>query len=158
MPYQNYRDGLYLVRKRSTDKSVDHYGVLDIGNRTQLLEVDQGHPVVIHQTPPAIRIDWLAKTGQWQAITRILDEPAAVARMYQALQNPAYDLFGHNCEQFARYVALGTWESTQLQVAVVAGITAVAVLSFSVNDRGRTVRRSAALRRRRVSRYRHGNL
>ena len=42
-----------------------------------------------------------------------------------------YDLFGNNCEHFARYVALGNRESTQVQGAVVlTGLAALTILSL----------------------------
>jgi len=33
VPYQGFPDGLYLVMQRSVGKGIDHYGILDIGNR-----------------------------------------------------------------------------------------------------------------------------
>jgi len=130
MPYQGYSDGLYLLRKKSEDKGVDHYGILDIGNRINHPHVDGRHPTVVHQTPPAIKIDWLQSTDIWSVLGRITDEADAIQRMFAASQNPAYDLFGHNCEHFARYVATGRRESTQLQaVGLVAGLTALVFLA-----------------------------
>lgn len=35
--------------------------------------------------------------------------------VWEALRRPSYDLFGNNCENFARYVATGKRESTQVQ-------------------------------------------
>ena len=127
MPYQQFADGLYLLKQSSPSKGVDHYGILDVGNRLAYPSVDQ--PVVVHQTPPAIRVDWLRSTGCWAVIARILDEPAAIGRIRTAMANPRYDLFGHNCEHFARFVTTGRRESSQLQtVFAVAGImTLIAV-------------------------------
>lgn len=130
MPYQGYPDGLYLLVKRSESKGVDHYGILDIGNRIEHPHVDGRHPTVIHQTPPSIRLDWLQDTGVWRILGRITDEKHAIQRMMAARSNPAYDLFGHNCEQFARYVATGVHESKQLQaVGFVAGLAALAIIA-----------------------------
>ena len=127
MPNQQYPDGLYLLKQKSEAKGVDHYGILDIGNRINHPRVDGRHPVVIHQTPPSIRLDWLQNTGAWSVLGRITDEEDAKSRMNTTFENPAYDLFGHNCEHFARYVATGQNESTQLQaVGVVAGLVALA--------------------------------
>jgi len=129
MPYQGFADGLYLLKQRSQAKGVDHYGILDVGNRIAHPEVNWRHPpVVIHQTPPRLRLDWLQNTGQWQALGRIDDEGGALARIQQAFQNPKYDLFGHNCEHFARFVVNGKPESTQLQAAV--ALTGLAVLTW----------------------------
>lgn len=127
MPYRHLADGLYLLKQKSEGKGVDHYGILDVGNRIAHPQVNGQHPVVIHQTPPTIKLDWLQNTGAWSILGRITDEEDAKARMTQAFQNPTYNLFGHNCEHFARYVATGRHESTQLQVAgVIAGLAALA--------------------------------
>ncbi len=125
MPSRQLPPGLYLVKQRSPSKGVDHYGVVDTGNR-----LGYGwRPVVIHQTPPAIRIDWLERTGVWLVLGKILDELGAIARIQASLQHRTYDLFGHNCEHFARFVATGRRESHQLQAVVAfAGILTLIVL------------------------------
>jgi len=126
MPYQQYSDGLYLLKQKSEGKGVDHYGILDVGNRIAHPNVDGQQPVVIHQTPPTIKLDWLQNTGTWAVLGRITDEEDAKIRMAEAFKNPRYNLFGHNCEHFARYVATGHHESTQLQaIGVVAGLVAL---------------------------------
>ncbi len=128
MPYQGFPDGLYLLR-RPSDKGIHHYGVLDIGNRLQLTGVSVEHPVVAHQTPPSIRFDWFQNTGAWESLGRVVEEPAALERLRLALFNPRYDLFGNNCEQFARFVTTGRRECTQLQaVIVVVGLAALVVV------------------------------
>jgi hypothetical protein len=116
MPLTNLRNGLYLVRQHTGSKGFDHYGVLDVGNRMRLRRVESWRPVVIHQTPPSIRVDLYEGTGEWEVLGSVREEAGAIARITQALQNPAYDLFGNNCEHFARFVATARRESTQLQV------------------------------------------
>ena len=130
MPYEHLDDGLYLLKQKSAEKGVDHYGILDVGNRLRHPEVvAQVQPVVVHQRPPRIQLDWLQNTGQWQVLGKITDEADAIVRMMAAAKNPKYDLFGHNCEHFARYVATGRHESTQIQAAVVlAGLAAIAFM------------------------------
>jgi hypothetical protein len=130
VPYQNLADGLYLVTQRSAAKGVDHYGILDVGNRLRVPGADGTNPVVVHQCPPGIRADWLQDTGAWEVLGRITDEPYAVARYHTALANPAYDLFGHNCEHFARFVATGVRESKQLQAAGwIAGLATLVIVA-----------------------------
>lgn len=130
MPYQGYPDGLYLVKQKSPEKGVDHYGILDIGNRVQHPGVDGINPVVIHQAPPSLRVDWFQNTGLWEVLGRVTDEPMARQRLHNAAAMPNYDLFGNNCEHFARFVATGKRESTQLQAAgVVAGLAALVYFS-----------------------------
>ena len=130
MPYQNLPDGLFLLKRPSPDKRVEHYGVLDVGNCLGIPEADGSHPVVVHQTPPSVRFDWLQDTSAWQILGHVIDEEAAITRLAAALSTPGYNLFGHNCEHFARYVTMGTWESTQLQAAgLMFGLAALTVVS-----------------------------
>ncbi len=129
-------NGLYLIKQKSQVKGVlvDHYAILDIGNRLRLPKYGNS-PVVIHQTPPRIRTDWLDNTGQWDLLGQITDEPRAIERIDRALENDMYDLFGNNCEQFARYVATGSKESTQLQAAgLFVGLLATAVFLAKSGD------------------------
>ncbi|NNN07161.1 MAG: hypothetical protein HKL90_14810 [Elusimicrobia bacterium] len=129
MPYQGYPDGLYLVKQRSLTKGVEHYGILDIGNRRYDPNFWDGRPAVIHQVYPALRVDEFEGTGAWAVMGWITNEVMAFARMREAEKNPYYDLFGNNCEHFARFVATGKRESRQLQGAViVAGVLAVAAM------------------------------
>lgn len=132
MPYQDLADGLYLLSQKSTQKIVDHYGVLDIGNRLAIPQVNGSEqPVVIHQTPPSIQINWLQDTGTWNVLGKITDENMAINRINEAAQNPEYNLFGNNCEHFARYVATGVRESTQIKAAVaMTGLVALTVYAL----------------------------
>ena len=136
MPYNGFRNGLYLIKQKAQMKGilVDHYGILDIGDRLNL-RPNGGQPVVFHQTPPRIRTDWLANTGNWVVLGRINDERYAIARINKALENDKYDLFGNNCEHFARFVATGRRESTQLIGAVV--ILGLVVLTVMIAKHGK---------------------
>jgi hypothetical protein len=124
--------GFYLIRQPSSFGVVYHYGILDVGNRLQRDDAGQAPPVVIHQIPPAISIDPLEHTGAWELLFKVPDDVEARARMQVAFTNPNYNLLGNNCEQFARYVATGTFESKQLQVATL--IAAVGLLCATCND------------------------
>jgi hypothetical protein len=70
MPYQGHADGLYLVARRSPAKGVDHYGIVDIGNRFRLSDADGINPVVVHQRPPAVAAEWL-RNGDWRVLGKI---------------------------------------------------------------------------------------
>lgn len=129
MPYQGLGDGLYLVKQKSQAKGVDHYGILDIGNRRRDPNNWSNQPSVIHQVQPSLRVDAFEGTGTWDVLGKITDEPMAFNRMNEAAKNPNYDLFGNNCEQFARFVATGKHESTQLQKAAFVGFGALAVIA-----------------------------
>lgn len=132
MPYRGYPDGLYFAVQRPSRKRVRHYGIVDIGNRCRVQEVDGGEPMVLHQSPPAIRIDRLRDTDGWFLLCKIEDESAVISRVNVALHDPTYKLFWHNCEHFARFVAFGVRESKQLQAAGwVAALTALAVASLN---------------------------
>jgi len=131
MPYGAFEDGLYLLRRPSVVKGFDHYALMDVGNRIRHPQVNAfDQPVVIHQTPPHIKIEWLQDTGEWSQIGRVAPEheASALARMRKAVKNPNYNLFGNNCEHFARYVAHGDRISTQVRAAVlVAGLVTLAL-------------------------------
>jgi hypothetical protein len=136
MPYQGYPDGLYLVKRKSLTKGVDHYGILDIGGR-----VGGGHhsypgsePMVAHQVDTGLQYDAFIGTGIWVVLHKVPDEALALQRMREAAKNPAYDLFGNNCEHFARFVATGTRESTQLQFATALLVLVVGVIAIAAGE------------------------
>ncbi len=137
MPYNIRKPGLYLLIQKTQMKGVlvDHYGILDVGNRLNLPNAGW-QPIVIHQTPPQIRLDRLEDTGDWKVLGKITDEPDAISRINKAVENTAYDLFGNNCEHFARYVATGRRESTQLQaMGLFAGLLAVVIILVMSGER-----------------------
>ncbi len=81
-------------------------------------------------------MEWLRDTGVWDVLGRISDEEDAIARLDEAAANPDYDLFGHKCEHFARYVAMGRRESIQLQGAgTVVGLAALVYFSSPSKNR-----------------------
>ena len=123
MPHYNLNDGLYLIMRRCEQKGVDHYGILDIGNRLRLPNVAAARPVVLHQTPPRIRFDWLE--GEWKVLGKITNEEMARGRGQIALRDPQYKLFGNNCEDVARFIATGRKESTQVVIGVAACLALV---------------------------------
>ncbi len=131
MPYRNLSDGLYLVSQDSEKDGVaiKHYGVLDVGNVLQHAESDGTHPIVVHQTPPKIRVDWLENTGTWNVMGRVTDVAGAMERLRAAAANPEYELFGNNCEHFARFVTEGSRRSDQI---FWAGVGAVAVGALAI--------------------------
>lgn len=135
MPAQGHSDGLYMVR-RPADKLGWHFGIAVIGNRFSLRNARPGHPMVFHQRPPRIALDRLEDTGPWFEVQRITDEWSAIQRINLAYQNPTYNLFGNNCEHFARYVATGKRESKQLQtVVLVVSLAALIIYVSRAADR-----------------------
>lgn len=139
---RNLKNGFYLIKQKSQVKgiNVEHYGILDVGNRLNLA-INRFIPIVIHQTPPRIRTDWLSKTGAWDVLGKITDEQFAIARIHKALENDVYDLFGNNCEHFARFVANGRRESTQLQAAgIFVGLLALTLILANSGEAHNIVR------------------
>ena len=131
MPYKNYPDGLYLLKQASEKNgiAIDHYGVADVGNVLRHPESDGSQPLVIHQTPPRIQINWLKDTGRWQVIGKVIDVKGAKARLREAFKNPAYNLFGNNCEHFARFVTQNQHSSSQVFWGVAGTVAAGVVLN-----------------------------
>lgn len=134
MTYHNLEDGLYLVRQRTIKNGMLlwHYGVMDVGNRLSLAAEPKlvlGEPMIVHQTPPQVRADPASSTGRWEFDGKV--EPAfekeAISRIKKALQYPGYDLFGHNCEHFARFVTTGVRESKQIQSVAWSCVGLVAI-------------------------------
>ncbi len=133
MPYQNLEDGLYLVRQRAVKNGMQlwHYGILDVGNRLNLALplLEPGEPAIVHQTPPQVRADPFSGTGHWEMEGRVEPtiEMSAVSRIKEALKSPGYDLFGHNCEHFARFVTTGVKESKQIQTVAWSCVGLIAI-------------------------------
>jgi hypothetical protein len=121
MSYRHFPRGLYFARQWSQGKGVWHYAIVAIHQGSE--------PVVIHLCREGLRVDWLRDTGTWHT-ERITDEAGAVARLQRIPMDQRYDWLVNNCEQFARHVAEGRHESTQVRSAVVLlGAVALALCS-----------------------------
>ncbi len=135
MPYQNFNDGLYLIKQPSNKGGIEHYGVLDVGNTIRHPQVSGLHPIVIHQIPPRARMSWFKDTGTWNVIGKVdlKFQNQAIERIKVALKTPDYDLFSNNCEQFARFITEGEKYSTQLRWAGGIALILVAITIFDWN-------------------------
>jgi hypothetical protein len=140
MTYQEFPEGIYLVRRRSAEKGIFHYAVLVIGEFPMTWDPAGFHPLIVHQVPPRIASDWLENMGAWEVLCRASDTSAAFQRMEAACTNPEYAFFVNNCEQFARYVVTGVRESKQLQI--LGAVVAVFAIGFIVVDSEATGRRA----------------
>lgn len=139
IPHNNLRSGLYLVKQSGRKIGLEHYGILDVGNVIGHTKVKGQHPVVIHQTPPRVRIDWLKNTGSWHIVGRVQSKhlKEAIKRVNIALRDKNYDLFLNNCEQFARFIAEGKKYSTQLRaVGVLTALGTITLLSMNGQREG----------------------
>jgi hypothetical protein len=119
---QQLAPGLYWIAQQSQKKGVEHHAILDVGNCLRYHDVYPTSPIIVHQTPPSIRRDPFMGTGNWKIVTRIADEPNAIARLISGCSNPIYNTAGNNCEHFARYVATGKRESHQVQAVGFVGL------------------------------------
>lgn len=106
--------------------------MIDVGNILNHPQGNSDMPIVIHQAIPSIRVDWLSNTGSWELMGKVNDDQLinAKKRIHEALKKPEYDLFGNNCEHFARYVTTGIKESKQLQSAV--AVIALGAILYSL--------------------------
>lgn len=110
--------GLYLAVQPNPRKGVDHYAIVDIGNRLRDPDVPvAGAAIAYHLTRPRLRRDFVGPRDRWRLMGRVRDELGAAERLRVAAGAPLYNLLFNNCEQFARYVATGVRESKQLQTA-----------------------------------------
>lgn len=106
-------DGILLLKRRVTDKAVDHLAV-GVGSRlASRLGLGVWWSVVVHLLPDGLKVEpW---KSDWEVLGRAQDEGQAFRRLVQASRQPRYRLLGNNCEHFARYVVTGKRESPQLQ-------------------------------------------
>jgi hypothetical protein len=120
MPHAGLPDGLYLAKQLSARKRVDHFGIIDVGNRLGHPSVRPGDPpVVVHRTSQGLRLQWLHETDPWPECQHIVDEAGAMERIREAFK-----------DHFARFVASGKKHSIQVQAGLfVVGLAALFALS-----------------------------
>jgi hypothetical protein len=131
--------GLYLVKCAVEVKGkllVDHYGIVDVGNILGQLPPGDGRSIVVHQTSPEIKKDWF-EPGDWLNLGTITDIEFAKQRFNEAIKNPKYDLFGNNCEHFARFISTGKRESLQIQNYTALGFVGVLVVAACISGNSR---------------------
>jgi hypothetical protein len=111
MPYINFPDGLYLIKKRTPDKRGNVlYGICDIGGITEhLQQLFLKHPVVYLKVGRKIKtawLCWLRKTGEWEIAGKVkpADLPTVRKRLVQAVLSGKDDLFKNNHRQFAKFI------------------------------------------------------
>lgn len=128
MPYNGLKDGIYIIKRKAQKIGIiDHYGILDVGNLFNHPHSDGEQPIVYHMIDEGLTLQWLQDTGPdpWEVESHLKDKyiPDAQKRLNKASKNPHYNLFGNNCEHFARFIVEGEKYSTQLRVAaVIAGL------------------------------------
>ncbi|TGK88243.1 hypothetical protein EHQ23_05235 [Leptospira bourretii] len=121
--------GVYLAIRPAEKMGglIDHYGVVEIGNVLGLVEYDVRYPIVYEKNAgEGLVVNYT--DSRWKIVSKVDDQflDKVKLRLNSAFQNPGYDLFGNNCEHFARYIVEGKSYSGQLQTAgVIAGLVGI---------------------------------
>lgn len=121
--------GVYLAIRPAEKMGglIDHYGVVEIGNVLGLVEYDVRYPIVYEKNVGEGLVANYADS-RWKIVSKVDDQflNQVRTRLNLSSQNPRYDLFGNNCEHFARFVVEGKSYSGQLQTAgVIAGVIGI---------------------------------
>jgi hypothetical protein len=126
-----YEEGLYIVKRpASLPPGTMHYGFAAVGRYARFFDPLSNGPVVIHKTNQPGRHCDSFNSYEWERVEKIPDVYLARV-LYRARisWNDPYDLFLDNCEHWARYIATGKKESTQVQTFVkVVGFGTLAYL------------------------------
>src|SRR5882672_10997229 len=126
IPFREFPDGIFLVRKPSTKIPVaDHYGVLVNGESLKAFGVPPYNPVIIHRAPD-MRAERADATGIWEAVDEVPHNQTqfAVGRVAEAFDDPNYYVLTNNCEHTARYITSGEKRSTQVEWLILGGLAA----------------------------------
>jgi len=120
------RTGVYLLKRWSREKGVDHYAVGLAGDSAG--KAGYWRDVAIQLLPGGLVAEvWSAAPG-WEVLGKAQDESLALQRLH--LEGGArYALVGFNCEHFARHVVNGRRESRQVQGVAVLGLLAALILA-----------------------------
>lgn len=120
------RDGVFLLKRWSREKGVDHYAVGLGGAAAWRAGFSRASTVQL--LPTGIHVEpWTERDG-WTILLRAGDEAAALGRLAR-LRSERYALLDSNCEHFAREAVTGVRESRQVQGAVLVGaLVGVALL------------------------------
>jgi len=122
-------DGVYLIKRKSDYLAIEHYGVLVVGKPLGLLGYSNKSPLVFHLTDLGFQVDWLEIFGNPEVLGKVdsTQEMQAIKRLTFASNNLNRWHVGNNCEHFARFVAEGISQSTQVQTVGILGGLALAL-------------------------------
>jgi hypothetical protein len=125
--------GVYLAKQRSSYFVIEHYGVIVVGNSllTQI-GFPKNNALVFHLLDKGIQVDYLETSGNWEILGQVNETQISnsIWRLKFAFNNPNYNLLSNNCEQFARYVAEGVKQSTQVQGAGLVALAGIGLGAF----------------------------
>ncbi|MCY7345470.1 MAG: hypothetical protein LH614_04545 [Pyrinomonadaceae bacterium] len=131
-------EGIYLVKRQSVvlPNAIDHYAVIVVGKLLLHLGFSEELPLVFHLTDEGIRVDWLETSGSWQVLGGVhpTQRINAITRLKSAYNNPNYNLFSNNCEQFARFVTEGYKQSVQLQNAALFSVGVIGMILWANSE------------------------
>jgi hypothetical protein len=120
------RNGVFLLKRWSREKGVDHYAVGLAGNAAWRAGFTQ--PTTVQLLPTGIWVEAWTERDRWEVLIQASDEQAAIGRLIARLE-ATYALLSSNCEHFAREVVTGVRESRQVQGAVLIGVLAAIVIA-----------------------------
>ena len=132
------QSGIYLAKKPAEKFGglIEHYGIIEVGNILNLVAADLNTLVVYHQTAEkGFTYEYISSPSPWTIIGRVRNENLmdARSRLINASTEPNYDLWGNNCEHFARYVASGEKTSSQLNGCL--AVTGLVAIIWLANNR-----------------------
>jgi len=130
MPNQLFGPGLYIVRRHSPEKGVDHVAVLDVGNRSGVANWGSCAARLLEFTPDGLSFDPCDQAGGWRFEKQLTDERAAATRIQFVLRTlgKPYHLTSNNCEHMVSFVESGKPMSPQVRGALMAAVLMVTVV------------------------------
>jgi len=120
------RNGVFLLKRWSPEKGVDHYSVGLAGSAACRAGFRQA--TVMQLGPTGTRSAVWTEGDRWEVLAQAGNERAALGRLAAQLEG-RYALMSSNCEHFAREVVTGVRESRQVQGAVLVGVLAAIVIA-----------------------------
>jgi hypothetical protein len=120
--------GIFLVSRPATAKPAYHHFAVYLCGEWDINVAQDGcyYPVVAELNSMGVQMNWY-EGDLWTAHGQVApeEELRALWRLEMACaKDPDYALLVRNCEQFARWVTTGTWESKQVQTAGFLAIVA----------------------------------
>jgi hypothetical protein len=125
--------GLYVVQRFSPQKGVRHTAVLDVANRSRLVDWGPHGAKLLELSVEGLRFDSYDASHGWEVVRRIADEVGAIGRIHYTLREGSrtYDALFNNCEHLVSFVETGVRRSPQVRkfaitAGVILGVVAIA--------------------------------
>jgi hypothetical protein len=136
--------GIYLVSRPAVAKPACRHFAVFLWGEWEMNLAQNGcyYPIVAELNSTGIQVDW-HEGGFWTVHFQVApeEELQVLWRLERTCAaDPDYALWDRNCEQFARWITTGVWESKQLQtVGVLAAVAAFGFLATRTETRGRRI-------------------